>query len=96
MAQCEHDSRYAQELYTRQLVSLAQASDATSVPAEVDSYRHLCPLEPIAQASGFFLNCSSCVYKALSARDSLQYALRRLYRKRARMCSLYAHNQRGK
>ncbi|XP_059758458.1 PAN2-PAN3 deadenylation complex subunit PAN3 isoform X5 [Balaenoptera ricei] len=74
-----------QELINRHLITMAQIdqADMPAVPAEVDSYHSLFPLEPLPppnriQKSSNFGYITSC-YKAVNSKDDLPYCLRRIH-----------------
>ncbi|XP_075707788.1 PAN2-PAN3 deadenylation complex subunit PAN3 isoform X2 [Rhinoderma darwinii] len=74
-----------QELINRHLITMAQIdqADIPSVPAEVDSYHSLFPLEPLPtpnriHKSSNFGYITSC-YKAVNSKDDLTYCLRRVH-----------------
>ncbi|XP_043847194.1 PAN2-PAN3 deadenylation complex subunit PAN3 isoform X2 [Dromiciops gliroides] len=73
-----------QELINRHLITMAQIDQADiPVPAEVDSYHSLFPLEPLPppnriQKSSNFGYITSC-YKAVNSKDDLPYCLRRIH-----------------
>ncbi|KAM4683571.1 PAN2-PAN3 deadenylation complex subunit PAN3 isoform 5-T5 [Amazona ochrocephala] len=74
-----------QELINRHLITMAQIdqADIPSVPAEVDSYHSLFPLEPLPppnriQKTSNFGYITSC-YKAVNSKDDLPYCLRRIH-----------------
>ncbi|XP_075448304.1 PAN2-PAN3 deadenylation complex subunit PAN3 isoform X3 [Ascaphus truei] len=74
-----------QELINRHLITMAQIdqADMPAVPAEVDSYHSLFPLEPLPppnriQKSSNFGYITSC-YKAINSKDDLSYCLRRIH-----------------
>ncbi|KAM9039673.1 PAN2-PAN3 deadenylation complex subunit PAN3 isoform 3-T3 [Sarcophilus harrisii] len=74
-----------QELINRHLITMAQIdqADIPAVPAEVDSYHSLFPLEPLPppnriQKSSNFGYITSC-YKAVNSKDDLPYCLRRIH-----------------
>ncbi|KAG8584888.1 hypothetical protein GDO81_004806 [Engystomops pustulosus] len=74
-----------QELINRHLITMAQIdqADMPSVPAEVDSYHSLFPLEPLPppnriHKSSNFGYITSC-YKAVNNKDDLTYCLRRVH-----------------
>ncbi|XP_056650701.1 PAN2-PAN3 deadenylation complex subunit PAN3 isoform X2 [Monodelphis domestica] len=73
-----------QELINRHLITMAQIDQAdVPVPAEVDSYHSLFPLEPLPppnriQKSSNFGYITSC-YKAVNSKDDLPYCLRRIH-----------------
>ncbi|XP_056650704.1 PAN2-PAN3 deadenylation complex subunit PAN3 isoform X5 [Monodelphis domestica] len=74
-----------QELINRHLITMAQIdqADVPAVPAEVDSYHSLFPLEPLPppnriQKSSNFGYITSC-YKAVNSKDDLPYCLRRIH-----------------
>ncbi|XP_069825971.1 PAN2-PAN3 deadenylation complex subunit PAN3 isoform X3 [Dendropsophus ebraccatus] len=74
-----------QELINRHLITMAQMdpADMPSVPAEVDSYHSLFPLEPLPppnriHKSSNFGYITSC-YKAVNNKDDLTYCLRRVH-----------------
>ncbi|KAG8452860.1 hypothetical protein GDO86_004595 [Hymenochirus boettgeri] len=73
-----------QELINRHLITMAQIdqADMPSVPAEVDSYHSLFPLEPLPPPnrikSSNFGYITSC-YKAVNSKDDLPYCLRRVH-----------------
>ncbi|KAM5336325.1 PAN2-PAN3 deadenylation complex subunit PAN3 isoform 7-T8 [Glossophaga mutica] len=73
-----------QELINRHLITMAQIDQADMpVPAEVDSYHSLFPLEPLPppnriQKSSNFGYITSC-YKAVNSKDDLPYCLRRIH-----------------
>ena len=57
---------------------------ALELPSEVGGYTNLVPLEPASKSSvldrpGFFMSYPSTVYKAISSKDGLVYALRRIH-----------------
>ncbi|XP_063250800.1 PAN2-PAN3 deadenylation complex subunit PAN3 isoform X4 [Prinia subflava] len=74
-----------QELINRHLITMAQIdqADIPAVPAEVDSYHSLFPLEPLPppnriQKTSNFGYITSC-YKAVNSKDDLPYCLRRIH-----------------
>lgn len=74
-----------QELINRHLITMAQVdqADIPAVPAEVDSYHSLFPLEPLPppnriQKTSNFGYITSC-YKAVNSKDDLPYCLRRIH-----------------
>ncbi|XP_074672021.1 PAN2-PAN3 deadenylation complex subunit PAN3 isoform X2 [Strix aluco] len=73
-----------QELINRHLITMAQIDQADiPVPAEVDSYHSLFPLEPLPppnriQKTSNFGYITSC-YKAVNSKDDLPYCLRRIH-----------------
>ncbi|XP_071409424.1 PAN2-PAN3 deadenylation complex subunit PAN3 isoform X2 [Pithys albifrons albifrons] len=73
-----------QELINRHLITMAQIDHADiPVPAEVDSYHSLFPLEPLPppnriQKTSNFGYITSC-YKAVNSKDDLPYCLRRIH-----------------
>uniref|UniRef100_A0A8D0GKP9 PAN2-PAN3 deadenylation complex subunit PAN3 n=1 Tax=Sphenodon punctatus TaxID=8508 RepID=A0A8D0GKP9_SPHPU len=74
-----------QELINRHLITMAQIdqADMPAVPAEVDSYHSLFPLEPLPppnriQKTSNFGYITSC-YKAVNSKDDLPYCLRRIH-----------------
>ncbi|XP_053922890.1 PAN2-PAN3 deadenylation complex subunit PAN3 isoform X1 [Cuculus canorus] len=73
-----------QELINRHLITMAQIDQAdVPVPAEVDSYHSLFPLEPLPppnriQKTSNFGYITSC-YKAVNSKDDLPYCLRRIH-----------------
>uniref|UniRef100_A0A8U7NCU4 PAN2-PAN3 deadenylation complex subunit PAN3 n=1 Tax=Corvus moneduloides TaxID=1196302 RepID=A0A8U7NCU4_CORMO len=74
-----------QELINRHLITMAQIdqADSPAVPAEVDSYHSLFPLEPLPppnriQKTSNFGYITSC-YKAVNSKDDLPYCLRRIH-----------------
>ncbi|XP_053312367.1 PAN2-PAN3 deadenylation complex subunit PAN3 isoform X2 [Spea bombifrons] len=73
-----------QELINRHLITMAQIDQADMpVPAEVDSYHSLFPLEPLPppnriHKSSNFGYITSC-YKAVNGKDDLPYCLRRVH-----------------
>eukprot|EP00076_Gallus_gallus_P037067 XP_025002605.1 PAN2-PAN3 deadenylation complex subunit PAN3 isoform X4 [Gallus gallus] len=76
-----------QELINRHLITMAQVDQADipdlAVPAEVDSYHSLFPLEPLPppnriQKTSNFGYITSC-YKAVNSKDDLPYCLRRIH-----------------
>ncbi|KAM8976823.1 PAN2-PAN3 deadenylation complex subunit PAN3 isoform 2-T2 [Pelodytes ibericus] len=73
-----------QELINRHLITMAQIDQADMpVPAEVDSYHSLFPLEPLPppnriHKSSNFGYVTSC-YKAVNSKDDLPYCLRRVH-----------------
>ncbi|KAK0142734.1 PAN2-PAN3 deadenylation complex subunit pan3 [Merluccius polli] len=74
-----------QELINRHLITMAQIdqSENPGVPAEVDSYHSLFPLEPLPppnrmQKTSNFSYITSC-YKAVNSKDDLPYCLRRIH-----------------
>uniref|UniRef100_A0A8C5TES2 PAN2-PAN3 deadenylation complex subunit PAN3 n=1 Tax=Malurus cyaneus samueli TaxID=2593467 RepID=A0A8C5TES2_9PASS len=73
-----------QELINRHLITMAQVDQADiPVPAEVDSYHSLFPLEPLPppnriQKTSNFGYITSC-YKAVNSKDDLPYCLRRIH-----------------
>ncbi|XP_074391378.1 PAN2-PAN3 deadenylation complex subunit PAN3 isoform X5 [Zonotrichia albicollis] len=74
-----------QELINRHLITMAQIdqADIPAVPAEVDSYHSLFPLEPLPppnriQKTSNFGYITSC-YKAVNGKDDLPYCLRRIH-----------------
>ncbi|XP_064028591.1 PAN2-PAN3 deadenylation complex subunit PAN3 isoform X5 [Pogoniulus pusillus] len=74
-----------QELINRHLITMAQIdqADVPAVPAEVDSYHSLFPLEPLPppnriQKTSNFGYITSC-YKAVNSKDDLPYCLRRIH-----------------
>ncbi|CAI9603947.1 unnamed protein product [Staurois parvus] len=74
-----------QELINRHLITMAQIdqADMPGVPAEVDSYHSLFPLEPLPPPNrihktsnfGYITSC----YKAVNNKDDLTYCLRRVH-----------------
>ncbi|XP_013412688.1 PAN2-PAN3 deadenylation complex subunit pan3 isoform X1 [Lingula anatina] len=70
------------ELLNKQAVTLCQVEGALDLPAEVDKYHNLVPLEPPAispmQKSSTFGYPTSC-YKAVNTEDGLTYCLRRIH-----------------
>uniref|UniRef100_A0A5S6LUS9 PAN2-PAN3 deadenylation complex subunit PAN3 n=1 Tax=Xenopus tropicalis TaxID=8364 RepID=A0A5S6LUS9_XENTR len=73
-----------QELINRHLITMAQIdqADMPGVPAEVDSYHSLFPLEPLPPPNriktsnfGYITSC----YKAVNSKDDLPYCLRRIH-----------------
>ncbi|XP_072260688.1 PAN2-PAN3 deadenylation complex subunit PAN3 isoform X2 [Pyxicephalus adspersus] len=73
------------ELINRHLITMAQIdqADMPGVPAEVDSYHSLFPLEPLPppnriHKSSNFGYITSC-YKAVNNKDDLTYCLRRVH-----------------
>ncbi|KAM9319846.1 PAN2-PAN3 deadenylation complex subunit PAN3 [Gastrophryne carolinensis] len=74
-----------QELINRHLITMAQIdqADMPGVPAEVDSYHSLFPLEPLPTPNrihktsnfGYITSC----YKAVNGKDDLTYCLRRVH-----------------
>ncbi|KAM4700355.1 PAN2-PAN3 deadenylation complex subunit PAN3 [Discoglossus pictus] len=73
-----------QELINRHLITMAQIDQTDMpVPAEVDSYHSLFPLEPLPppnriHKSSNFGYITSC-YKAVNSKDDLPYCLRRVH-----------------
>nr|XP_030130661.3 PAN2-PAN3 deadenylation complex subunit PAN3 isoform X5 [Taeniopygia guttata] len=74
-----------QELINRHLITMAQIdqADIPAVPAEVDNYHSLFPLEPLPppnriQKTSNFGYITSC-YKAVNSKDDLPYCLRRIH-----------------
>ncbi|XP_023693736.1 PAN2-PAN3 deadenylation complex subunit pan3 isoform X5 [Paramormyrops kingsleyae] len=74
-----------QELINRHLITMAQIdqSENPGVPAEVDSYHSLFPLEPLPPPNRLhktsnFSYITSC-YKAVNSKDDLPYCLRRIH-----------------
>ncbi|CAJ0954885.1 unnamed protein product [Ranitomeya imitator] len=74
-----------QELINRHLITMAQIdqADMPAVPAEVDSYHSLFPLEPLPppnriHKSSNFGYITSC-YKAVNGKDDLTYCLKRVH-----------------
>ncbi|XP_053564457.1 PAN2-PAN3 deadenylation complex subunit PAN3 isoform X2 [Bombina bombina] len=73
-----------QELINRHLITMAQIDQTDMpVPAEVDSYHSLFPLEPLPppnriHKSSNFGYVTSC-YKAVNSKDDLPYCLRRVH-----------------
>ncbi|XP_078459104.1 PAN2-PAN3 deadenylation complex subunit PAN3 isoform X1 [Lampetra planeri] len=73
-----------QDLINRHLLTMAQIDQAENpdIPAEVDNYHSLFPLEPPQtnpmQKSGTFGYTTTC-YKAVSSKDGMAYCLRRIH-----------------
>uniref|UniRef100_A0A8C4S4I0 PAN2-PAN3 deadenylation complex subunit PAN3 n=1 Tax=Erpetoichthys calabaricus TaxID=27687 RepID=A0A8C4S4I0_ERPCA len=74
-----------QELINRHLITMAQIDQGENpgVPAEVDNYHSLFPLEPLPppnrlQKTSNFSYVTSC-YKAVNSKDDLPYCLRRIH-----------------
>ncbi|KAG2456673.1 PAN3 protein, partial [Polypterus senegalus] len=73
------------ELINRHLITMAQIDQGENpgVPAEVDNYHSLFPLEPLPppnrlQKTSNFSYVTSC-YKAVNSKDDLPYCLRRIH-----------------
>lgn len=54
-------------------------SQFPDLPAEVDNYHELCPLEPIHKPASTVLGYQTSTYKATSLKNGQRYCLRRIH-----------------